>query len=101
MSTTYLLKRLLWALPTLFGVAVVVFVLLRVVPGDPIAMMVPPGAHSEDIVRLRELYGLNAPLHTQFFHWLAQMAKGDLGNSIGLREKVTALVLGKLPATLE
>jgi peptide/nickel transport system permease protein len=101
MSTTYLLKRLLWALPTLFGVAVVVFVLLRVVPGDPIAMMVPPGARSEDIARLREMYGLNAPIWSQFLHWLAQMLQGDLGNSISLREKVTALVLGKLPATLE
>jgi peptide/nickel transport system permease protein len=101
MSSTYLLKRLLWALPTLFGVALVVFVLLRVVPGDPIAMMVPPGAHAEDIARLRELYGLNAPIHTQFLHWLAQMFQGDLGNSISLREKVSVLVLGKLPATLE
>ena len=87
MSSSYLAKRLLWALPTLFGVAVVVFVLLRVVPGDPIAMMVPPGARSEDIARLREIYGLNAPIWSQFLHWLAQMLQGDLGNSISLREK--------------
>src|SRR5438477_1876056 len=101
MSSSYLLKRLLWALPTLFGVAVVVFVLLRVVPGDPVAMMVPPGAHAEDIARLREMYGLNAPIHTQFVDWLAQLLRGNLGNSISLREKVALLVLGKLPATLE
>ena len=101
MSSSYLLKRLLWALPTLFGVAVVVFVLLRVVPGDPIAMMVPPGAHSEDIVRLREMYGLNASIWSQFIHWLGQILQGDLGNSISLREKVVSLVFGKLPATLE
>src|SRR5690242_15803828 len=101
MSSSYLLKRLFWALPTLFGVALVVFVLLRVVPGDPIAMMVPPGAHAEDIARLRALYGLDAPLHTQFIHWVAQMVQGDLGNSISLRERVSVLVLGKLPATLE
>jgi ABC-type dipeptide/oligopeptide/nickel transport system permease component len=43
MSINYIVKRLLWALPTLFGVAIVVFVLMRVVPGDPIAMMLPPG----------------------------------------------------------
>jgi ABC-type dipeptide/oligopeptide/nickel transport system permease component len=101
MSSSYLLKRLLWALPTLFGVAVVVFVLLRVVPGDPIAMMVPPGAHAEDIARLRQMYGLDAPIPTQFVNWLAQLVRGDLGNSISLRQKVSLLVLGKLPATLE
>jgi len=101
MSSSYLAKRLLWALPTLFGVAVVVFVLLRVVPGDPIAMMVPPGAHAEDIARLRQMYGLDAPIGVQFVTWLGQIAHGDLGNSISLREKVSLLVLGKLPATLE
>src|SRR5689334_11576238 len=101
MSSTYLFKRLLWAVPTLFGVAVIVFVLLRVVPGDPIAMMVPPGAHTEDITRLRELYGLNASLPRQFGRWIWQVAQGDFGHSISLREKVSALVLGKLPATLE
>lgn len=101
MSTTYLLKRLLWALPTLFGVAVVVFVLLRVVPGDPIAMMIPPGATGDDIRRLRHLYGLDAPILEQFVIWIGQVVQGQFGNSISLREKVMTLVLGKLPATLE
>jgi ABC-type dipeptide/oligopeptide/nickel transport system permease component len=100
-TSSYLLKRTFWALPTLFGVAVVVFVLLRVVPGDPIAMMVPPGAHAEDIARLREMYGLNSPIYWQFIHWLGQLLHGDLGNSISLRDKVALLVFGKLPATLE
>jgi peptide/nickel transport system permease protein len=101
MTGTYLLKRLLWAVPTLFGVAVVVFFLLRVVPGDPIAMMVPPGAHAEDITRLRAMYGLNDSIPVQFGRWIAQMARGDLGNSISLRENVGSLIFGKLPATLE
>jgi len=101
MSGAYLLKRLLWALPTLFGVAVVVFVLLRVVPGDPIAMMLPPGARAEDIARLRQLYGLDASIPQQFAVWLAQVVHGNFGTSISLRENVVSLVLGKLPATLE
>jgi len=101
MSTTYLLKRLLWALPTLFGVAVVVFVLLRVVPGDPIAMMIPPGATTEDIQRLRHFYGLDTSIPEQFGVWIGQILQGQFGNSISLREKVMTLVLGKLPATLE
>jgi peptide/nickel transport system permease protein len=101
MSSTYLLKRLLWALPTLFGVAVVVFVLLRVVPGDPIAMMIPPGATTDDIERLRHVYGLDTSILHQFGVWIGQILHGQFGNSISLREKVITLVLGKLPATLE
>ena len=101
MSAAYILRRLAWALPTLLGVAVVVFVLLRVVPGDPIAMMIPPGASNADILRLRQHYGLDASIPAQFFTWLGQVSHGDFGHSISLHERVTALVLGKLPATLE
>ncbi len=101
MPRSYVLQRLLWALPTLFGLALVVFVLLRVVPGDPIALMLPPGARSEDIARLRHVYGLDASIGVQFWNWLGQLARADLGNSISLRQGVASLVLGKLPATLE
>ena len=59
MFQSYWLRRLLWVIPTLFGVAIIVFVLLRVVPGDPIAMMIPPGAREADIANLRQLYGLD------------------------------------------
>jgi ABC-type dipeptide/oligopeptide/nickel transport system permease component len=101
MTAGYLLRRLLWALPTLFGAAVVVFVLMRVVPGDPIAMMLPPGATAADVDRLRALYGLDASLPQQFLSWLGALAQGDLGNSISLRSGVLPLVLSRLPATLE
>jgi peptide/nickel transport system permease protein len=97
----YLTKRLLMAVPTLLGVAVVVFVLLRVVPGDPIAMMIPPGAHEEDIGRLRVLYGLDQPIAVQLVRWLGELAEGRFGSSISLRQPVVELVLGRLPATLE
>jgi ABC-type dipeptide/oligopeptide/nickel transport system permease component len=101
MSVEYLLKRLLWTVPTLFGVAVLVFVLVRVVPGDPIAMMLPPGATAEDVGRLRALYGLDAPIARQFLLWMADVLRGNFGTSISLRDGVLALVLGRLPATLE
>jgi len=101
MSISYFLKRLLWALPTLFGVAVVVFVLVRVVPGDPIAMMLPPGATAEDVGRLRALYGLDAPIAQQFVQWMGDVLRGNFGTSISLRDGVAALVLSRLPATLE
>ena len=53
MSVKYFIKRLLMAIPTLFGVAIIVFVLLRVVPGDPVAMMIGPESTADDIERLR------------------------------------------------
>ena len=101
MSGRYLLRRLLWALPTLFGVAVVVFVLMRVVPGDPIAMMLPPGATAEDVGRLRSLYGLDTSIPRQFVVWMADVLRGRFGTSISLRDGVVPLVLTRLPATLE
>ena len=101
MSSSFILRRLFWAIPTLIGVAVVVFVLVRVVPGDPIAMMLPPGATAEDVGRLRAMYGLDAPIAKQFVVWSGEVLRGDFGNSISLRDKVTSLVLGRLPATLE
>ncbi|MEH2489741.1 ABC transporter permease [Bradyrhizobium sp. AZCC 2230] len=96
-----LIRRLVLVPPTLFGVAVIVFVLLRVVPGDPIAMMIPPGASEADIGRLRALYGLDQPILQQFATWLGQVASGDFGRSISVRQSVLELLLARLPATIE
>lgn len=93
--------RLLSSLVTLFGVAVVVFVVIRVAPGDPIAMMLPPGASEDDIARLRALYGLDQSIWAQFWIWLGGVMQGDFGTSISLRQDVLTIVLGRLPATLE
>ena len=95
------LKRLLWALPTLLGVLVVVFVLLRVAPGDPIAMMIGPGATPDDILALRALYGFDKSLSAQFFIYLGQAALGHFGQSITLKQDVLDLVMAHLPLTLE
>jgi ABC-type dipeptide/oligopeptide/nickel transport system permease component len=100
-SGRFLLRRVVLAVPTLIGVAIIVFVLLRVVPGDPIAMMMPPGASAADIDNLRHLYGLDRPILVQFLHWAADLLHGNLGTSISLRQNVVELVLGRLPATLE
>jgi ABC-type dipeptide/oligopeptide/nickel transport system permease component len=101
MLSGYWLRRLFWAIPTLFGVALIVFVLLRVVPGDPIAMLIPPGAREADIANLRELYGLDKPIWQQLVVWLSAVSHGNFGNSISLRDNVLSLVLSRLPATLE
>jgi peptide/nickel transport system permease protein len=95
------LPRLATAVVTLFGVAVIVFVTIRVVPGNPIAMMLPPGATEADIARLTALYGLDRPIPEQFMIWLGGVLRGDFGTSITTRQPVLSLVLGRLPATLE
>ena len=96
-----IIRRLVLIPPTLFGVAVIVFVLLRIVPGDPIAMMIPPGATPADIDRLRAFYGLDQPIPQQFITWLGQALSGNFGRSISLHQRVFELVLERLPATLE
>lgn len=101
MNPLVLLRRLLLALPTLFGVGLVVFVLMRVVPGDPIAMMIPPGASANDIAVLRALYGLDRSIPAQFLIWLREVAGGNFGTSITYRQDVLVLIGGRLPATLE
>ncbi|WP_092902155.1 ABC transporter permease [Rhodobacter sp. 24-YEA-8] len=93
--------RLVTTLITLFGVAVIVFVVIRVVPGNPIAMMLPPGASEADIARLNALYGFDRSIMEQFFIWLGGVVQGDFGTSITARQPVTAMVLRRLPATLE
>jgi ABC-type dipeptide/oligopeptide/nickel transport system permease component len=96
-----LLIRVGSTIVTLFGVALIVFILVRVVPGNPIAMMLPPGASDADIALLTAHYGLDKPIMTQFWIWLGSALQGDFGTSISLRQNVMGLILGRLPATLE
>jgi peptide/nickel transport system permease protein len=101
MIAVSILNRLIMAAVTLFGVALIVFVLLRVVPGDPIAMMISPGASPADIAALRAHYGLDASLPVQFGIWLKSVLAGDFGTSISLKRNVLSLLGERLPATLE
>ncbi|MEO8241897.1 MAG: ABC transporter permease [bacterium] len=96
-----ILLRLVTTAVTLFGVAMIVFFVIRVVPGNPIAMMLPPGATEADVARLTALYGLDKSIPAQFWIWLSGVLHGDFGTSITTRQPVLALVLGRLPATLE
>jgi peptide/nickel transport system permease protein len=101
MPMAYLVKRLAMTLPTLFGVTIFVFLLVRVVPGDPIAMMIPGEATPEDIARLRAIYGLDRSILEQFVIFLHNVFSGDFGTSISLKQDVLRLIMERLPATLE
>jgi ABC-type dipeptide/oligopeptide/nickel transport system permease component len=101
MSPAIIVNRAAMAAVTLAGVAIVVFFLLRVVPGDPVAMMISPGASPADIAALRARYGLDAPLPVQFWVWLRGAMTGDFGVSISLHVNVSEALLNRLPATAE
>ncbi len=101
MPVQLLASRALSAIVTLLGVMVIVFVLVRVVPGDPIAMMIAPGASEADVQALRALYGLDLPISQQFFVWFGQVLQGNFGTSISLKQNVMRIILDRLPATLE
>ena len=85
---------------TLVGVVTLVFFLLRL-SGDPIALLVGPGATGADIARLRHAYGFDQPLWIQYLDYLRHAGTGDLGTSVVYHQAALAVVLEKVPATLE
>lgn len=96
-----LVKRLLIAIPILFFVSALLFMILRVLPVDPAAMSLPPNATIEEIEAKRTEMGLNLPLPQQYGIWLGQVAHGDFGSSIQLRTAVSRLIATTLPSTIE
>jgi ABC-type dipeptide/oligopeptide/nickel transport system permease component len=97
----YLALRIVFALPALWLIITMVFLLAHVVPGDPIEQMLGEGARVEDLQHLRHQMGLDAPLATQYRHYLNGIARGDLGQSLRFHEPVLQIVLDRYPATLE
>ncbi len=89
----YIGKRIVWALPTLFIVALAVFVLVRLIPGDPAQLILGDSGSPEQIAALRVQYGLDKPLPAQFVLWLAHVVRGDLGHSITNGQAVLPLIL--------
>jgi peptide/nickel transport system permease protein len=97
---TFLVKRLLATVPVLLVVAVVIFMLIRLTPGDPAAVIGGNGATSEDIDRIRVQLGLTKPLWTQFAIWGQGVLQGDLGFSFFLNKSVVALIAQRMEPTL-
>jgi peptide/nickel transport system permease protein len=96
----FLMQRLLALIPVLFTVAVIVFLILRLTPGDPAAVIAGNNATNEDIDRIREQLGLTKPLFTQFGIWLMGVVQGDLGYSFYLNKPVTELIAQRIEPTL-
>lgn len=96
----YTLKRLVQLIPTLFIVVLIVFIITRVIPGDPAAVMLGPQASVEDVESLREELGLNESIWTQLGDYLKGLLKGDLGDSYYYNEPVSDIIAERFPATL-
>ena len=93
----FALKRFLQMIPTLFFVLVVIFSLMKLIPGDPALTLLGPEASPSDIAAFREELGLNKPLPIQFLTYLRNVARGDLGRSLIYRTNVLALIAERLP----
>lgn len=96
-----IVNRLIAMVPIAVGVALVVFLVLRLVPGDPARVMLGPDAQAADVERVRQQLGLDRPLLIQFALFLHRAVRGDLGYSYYFKDSVITLIRGTLPATVE
>ena len=97
----YVAKRLLQAIPTLIGVVLFMFILIRMLPGDPARLIAGIEATEEDVERIREILGLNRPLYVQFIDYMKDVFTGDLGTSIRFGTPVIGEIMERLPYTIE
>jgi ABC-type dipeptide/oligopeptide/nickel transport system permease component len=96
----HLAKRFLQALPALWLILTLVFLLIHIVPGDPVEQMLGEGAAPGEIVQLRHALGLDQPLLSQYGHYLSRLFHGDLGQSLKFQAPVRRIIFERYPATL-
>jgi peptide/nickel transport system permease protein len=96
----YIFRRLLAVIPILFGVSIVIFLFMQLVPGDIAATLLGPRATPEKVEAVHRELGLDRPLPVQYWMWLKKIVRGDMGSSIAVRVPVTELVLPKFRNTL-
>jgi peptide/nickel transport system permease protein len=97
----YIGQRFLYAIPALWLIVTMVFMLAHIVPGDPVAQMLGEGARVEDLQQLRHALGLDLPLLTQYRHYIVGILHGNLGESFRFQQPVLQVVASHYPATLE
>ncbi|MBP2241166.1 peptide/nickel transport system permease protein [Cytobacillus eiseniae] len=98
---SYIIRRTLMAIPLLLGITILSFAIIKAAPGGPVSMLMDPSMKPSDREKFEEKYGLNEPVHIQYFKWLGNMAQGDFGNSLIKRGvPVSELIMNRLPNTL-
>ncbi|BAQ10025.1 binding-protein-dependent transport systems inner membrane component [Bacillus sp. OxB-1] len=98
---SYILRRLLIAIPVLFGISIIAFFMVRLVPGDTVTAMLGTNYNEAQAEVLRQKYGLDQSIFIQYGIWIMSLFKGDLGISSFTNEPVMDLIIGRLPVTLE
>lgn len=98
--TGYILRRLAATIPVMLVVAVFVFLMLRLTPADPAAIIAGDNATAADVANIREKLGLDQPIYTQFFIWMGKILQGDFGESFFFKKSVAELILGRVEPTL-
>lgn len=98
---SYILRRLLIAIPVLFGISIIAFFMVRLVPGDTVTAMLGTNYNEAQAEILRQKYGLDQSIFIQYGIWIMSLFKGDLGISSFTNEPVMDLIIGRLPVTLE
>src|SRR5699024_260791 len=89
----YIFRRILSMIPTLLIVAVIVFLITRMIPGNPAAVMLGPQAGVDEVEKLTEQLGLNDPLYKQFIDYIGGLLQGDFGNSLSYHQPIVNLIL--------
>ena len=97
----YIGRRILFVIPQLFGIIMVSFFLIKLIPGDPAVLMLGPTASQQSINQLRQEMGFSQPVFTQFLHYMGHVIHGDLGTSWQTTRPVTEDLFQRFPATLE
>jgi len=98
---TYIIRRLLQIVPTILMITLVVFVMMRSIPGDPVVALLGDAYNEEDAIKVRAEYGLDKPILVQYAIWLGKLVQGDWGTSILSGRPVLKDVMIRLPVTLE
>ncbi|MBS4205211.1 ABC transporter permease [Lederbergia citrea] len=93
-------KRLLNAIPLLFMISIIAFLLIKMAPGDPVRSFVTPDMNPDDVERIRKSLGLDKPVHIQYFLWLQNILTGNFGYSIVSKRPVLEMIVERLPATM-
>jgi peptide/nickel transport system permease protein len=97
----YLLKRVVLMVPTLFLVTILVFLMMRMIPGDVVIQMLEGYAYADTVEALRRELGLDKPFHEQYLAWIGGVLQGDLGHSLWTKESILVEFARRFPVTLE
>ncbi|NBI28524.1 ABC transporter permease [Chengkuizengella marina] len=99
--TTYIIRRLVMAIPLLIGITIISFAIVQMAPGDPTSLLMDPNISPADRAKFMEKYGLNDPIYIQYFKWVGNMLQLDFGSSLLKKgTPVTELIMNRLPNTL-